>query len=240
MRTLKWDPWFEPDIESTIGVAWISMPDLPPNFFARDAIFSIASAVGKPLTVDMATKNQTRSSCARVKVEVDLVVKLPQWIPMNEENDSTGEIKSKWVQIHYDYMPKYCKDCCLQGHDEASYWNIHPELYDKVKDEKEQNKQRKQQHYHDKARRGTTNNQQWITRRNRYRRDRYGHILEEVNDEKEKEIEVSISFDALEAVEDNDKVKKEEAEKGDHAKQVVGEKVSIKDCQKKALAKLKM
>lgn len=59
MRTLKWDPWFEPDIETTIGVAWISMFDLPPIFFAKEAIFSIASALGKPLTVDMATRNQT-------------------------------------------------------------------------------------------------------------------------------------------------------------------------------------
>lgn len=49
MRTLKWDPWFEPDVETTIGVAWISFPDLPPNFFAKEAIFSIAAAVGKPL-----------------------------------------------------------------------------------------------------------------------------------------------------------------------------------------------
>ncbi|PHT55037.1 hypothetical protein CQW23_03523 [Capsicum baccatum] len=58
MRTRKWDPWLDPDIETTIGVAWISMPDLPPNFFAKKAIFSIASAVGKPLMVDMATKNK--------------------------------------------------------------------------------------------------------------------------------------------------------------------------------------
>lgn len=78
MRTLKWDPWFELDVETTIGVAWISMPDLLPNFFAKEAIFSIASAVGKPLTLDMATKNQTRPKCENVKVEVDLVTILPQ------------------------------------------------------------------------------------------------------------------------------------------------------------------
>ncbi|KAH0664937.1 hypothetical protein KY285_026143 [Solanum tuberosum] len=45
IRTLKWDPWFEPEVETTIGVAWISFPDLPPNFFANEAIFSIAAAV---------------------------------------------------------------------------------------------------------------------------------------------------------------------------------------------------
>ncbi|KAF3637760.1 hypothetical protein FXO38_02340 [Capsicum annuum] len=46
MRILKWDPWFSPDVKTTISVAWISLPDLPPNFFAKEAIFLIASAVG--------------------------------------------------------------------------------------------------------------------------------------------------------------------------------------------------
>ncbi|KAK4709966.1 hypothetical protein R3W88_004479 [Solanum pinnatisectum] len=66
MHTFKWDPWFELDVETTIGVTWISFPDLPPNLFAKEAIFSIASAVGRPLTVDMETKNQTRPSCERI------------------------------------------------------------------------------------------------------------------------------------------------------------------------------
>lgn len=109
MRTLKWDSWFEPDVENTICIAWISFPDLPPNFFAKEAIFSIASAVGKPLTVDMATKNQTRPSCAKVKIEVDLTANLPQRVRINEEDDNTGEIKYKWVKVQHDHMPKYCK-----------------------------------------------------------------------------------------------------------------------------------
>lgn len=37
-------------MESTIGVAWILMPNLPPNIFSKKEIFSIASAaVEKPL-----------------------------------------------------------------------------------------------------------------------------------------------------------------------------------------------
>lgn len=69
------------------------MSYLPPNFFAKKAILSIASAVGKSLTVDTATKNQTRHSCARVKVEVDLIANFPQRIRINEEDNVTGEIK---------------------------------------------------------------------------------------------------------------------------------------------------
>lgn len=73
MRTLKWDPLFDPEEETTTAIAWISFPAFPPNFFGKEAIFSLASAVGKLLHVDMATGNQMRPSCARVKVEVDLL-----------------------------------------------------------------------------------------------------------------------------------------------------------------------
>lgn len=73
MRTLKWEPLFNPEEETTIAIAWISFPSLPPNFFGKETIFLMAEAVGKPLQVDMATKNKTRPSCARVKVEVDLL-----------------------------------------------------------------------------------------------------------------------------------------------------------------------
>lgn len=44
--------------------------------------------------MDMATKNQTRLSCAKVKVEVDFVAKLLQRVRISEEDDITKEIKS--------------------------------------------------------------------------------------------------------------------------------------------------
>lgn len=78
----------------------------------------------------MATKNKTRPSCARVKVEIDLVAKLPQRVGINQEDDMKGEITFKQVQIHYDYMPKYCKECYLQGHNEDTYWSEHPKLHE--------------------------------------------------------------------------------------------------------------
>ncbi|KAF3669654.1 hypothetical protein FXO37_08919 [Capsicum annuum] len=77
-------------------------------------------------------KENLRPSCARVKVEVDLIGKLPYRVRINEENEVTGDIKSKWISIQYDYMPKYCKECSLQGHDKASYWNVHTKLHEKV------------------------------------------------------------------------------------------------------------
>lgn len=68
---------------------------------------------------------------------MDLISKLSQWVRINEDNDITGEVKSKWIQIQCDYMSKYCKKYCLQGHDEESCWNIHPELHEKTLEERE-------------------------------------------------------------------------------------------------------
>ncbi|WMV30685.1 hypothetical protein MTR67_024070 [Solanum verrucosum] len=130
MRTLKWDPMFNPEEETTIAIAWISFPTLPPNFFGRETMFSLATAAGKPLQVDMATRNQTRPSCARVKVEVDLLGEFPKRIKIGMKK-TNGEVMETWVRIKYDYIPKYCKTCMLQGHDEQQCYVEHPELYPK-------------------------------------------------------------------------------------------------------------
>ncbi|XP_049406305.1 uncharacterized protein LOC125869967 [Solanum stenotomum] len=128
MRTLKWDPMFNSEEETTTAIAWISFPSLPPNFFCKEAVFSLAAAVGKPLQVDMATKNQTKPSCARVKVEVDLLREFPKRIKigMRMQNNDVAE---KWIKINYDYVPKYCQTSMIQGHDEEQCYVVHPELH---------------------------------------------------------------------------------------------------------------
>lgn len=42
MGTLKCDPLFDPEEETSIVIALISFPSLPPNFFGKEAIFSLA------------------------------------------------------------------------------------------------------------------------------------------------------------------------------------------------------
>lgn len=37
----------------------------------------------------------------------------------------------KWLRIKYDYVPKYCMTCILQGHDDQQYFVEHPEVYTK-------------------------------------------------------------------------------------------------------------
>lgn len=78
--------------------------------------------------MDLVTQNGTRPSCAKVKVEVNLLSTFPQRIKIVEEEDETGPEESKWIKIRYNYMPKYCKTCKKQGHKEAECWVINPEL----------------------------------------------------------------------------------------------------------------
>ncbi|KAH0639573.1 hypothetical protein KY285_036159 [Solanum tuberosum] len=131
MRTLKWHPLFVPEEETTMTIAWISFPALPPRFFGREAVFSLAAAVGKPLHVYMATRNQIRSSFARVKIDVDLLREFPKRINIGLKKKN-GEIADKWIRIKYDYVPKYCKTCMIQGHNEEECYVEHPELYPKA------------------------------------------------------------------------------------------------------------
>ncbi|XP_070010873.1 uncharacterized protein [Nicotiana sylvestris] len=48
---------------------------------------------------------------------------------MDIVNEANGTTRAEWVRIQYDMLPKYCKHCKLQGHDQFECWRIHPELY---------------------------------------------------------------------------------------------------------------
>ncbi|KAK6782071.1 hypothetical protein RDI58_019867 [Solanum bulbocastanum] len=133
---------FNLEEETTTAIAWISFPSSRPNFFDKEAVFSLATVVGKPLQVDMATKNKTRPNCARVKVDVNLLREFPRHIKIGIKKP-TGEVMEKWVRIRYDYAPKYCKTCIIQGHEEQQCYVEHPELYPKIeKKDHEQNEKR--------------------------------------------------------------------------------------------------
>ncbi|KAH0635528.1 hypothetical protein KY289_035443 [Solanum tuberosum] len=54
----------------------------------------------------------------------------------------TGEITERWVRIKYDHVPKYCKNCRIQGHDEQQYYVVHPELYPSIKETMDKGKEK--------------------------------------------------------------------------------------------------
>lgn len=98
-------------------------------FFGKDSLFSLATAVGKPLQLDQATINQSRPSCAKVRVLVDLAANLPKAMVVNVLDEATGELKTDKITIKYDYIPKYCSECKLQGHDKNNCRILHPDLW---------------------------------------------------------------------------------------------------------------
>lgn len=76
----------------------------------------------------MATINKTRPSCARVKVQVDLLSNLPKIVRMEIQNEVTGKICTEEIKIQNDYLPKYCQECSLEGHNVDECRLLHPEL----------------------------------------------------------------------------------------------------------------
>lgn len=86
-------------------------------------IFSLASTVGKPLQLDLATINKTRPSYTRVKPLVDLKGDLPKPVVMDIENESSGEVSSEEITIRYDYILKYYEEYKMQRHSVDGYKN---------------------------------------------------------------------------------------------------------------------
>ncbi|KAH0713632.1 hypothetical protein KY289_009591 [Solanum tuberosum] len=140
MRTLKWDPLFDPEEETTTTIAWISFPSLPPNLFGKETIFSMAAAVGRPLQVDMATQNRTRPSCARAKVEVDLLGDFPKRINIGMRKKS-GKVVEKWVNyIHKKKMRREQEQKGETNHQGERKGEIINTIEDNAKEKKEKGK----------------------------------------------------------------------------------------------------
>ncbi|XP_019241529.1 PREDICTED: uncharacterized protein LOC109221506, partial [Nicotiana attenuata] len=124
-RSFPWTIGFNPKEETSKSVVWISLPNLPANFFAKKSLMSIASAVGKPLAVDKATQDRTRPSTARVKVLLDLLDKQPKRVRINIVDTSSGKLVEHYQEIVYDNLPSYCTYCKHQGHiEKACRWRI--------------------------------------------------------------------------------------------------------------------
>lgn len=99
MRPLIYNTNFNPDEETTQEMAWISFLDLLPTFFVMESLFSLASTIGKPIQLNQDTINKRGPRCARVKVQVDLDAKLPDYVGLELINDKAKEAKVQRVQI---------------------------------------------------------------------------------------------------------------------------------------------
>lgn len=123
MRVFKWTPFFNVDRESSMVPVWITMPRLPVLFFAKPALFKIASLLGTPLRLDAATQSLKRPGVARIQIEIDLLKERhnPIFIGM-------GSADGFWQKVEYENLPNYCTHCWHVGHSESMCHVHNPEL----------------------------------------------------------------------------------------------------------------
>ncbi|KAH0639497.1 hypothetical protein KY285_036083 [Solanum tuberosum] len=99
MRPLIYDVAFKIEEETTYAMDWISFLDFKPTFFVNKSICSLASAVRKPLQLDMVMINKTRPICARVKVQVDLLANLPKVVELEVVNEESRTSRVEKILI---------------------------------------------------------------------------------------------------------------------------------------------
>lgn len=78
---------------------WILSPTCCLPFLVKESFFSLTSAVGKPFQLDMATVNKIQPSCARVKVQIHLAAKLPDYVELEVVDGRGYERKVQKVKI---------------------------------------------------------------------------------------------------------------------------------------------
>lgn len=122
MRIFKWTTDFRCSEESPIVPLWISFPYLPIHFVqCNEALFSIASTIGKPLRIDQATASLAQPSIARVLVEH---VTQP---PLQRIQIGVGD-SGFWLSVVYEKIPLYCASCKHLSHAFETCYMANPGL----------------------------------------------------------------------------------------------------------------
>lgn len=102
-----WKPDFiasEIKIDSTM--AWIRFPSLGMEYYDKNVLMALASAVGKPIRVDIRTIEASRGKFARVCVELDL------------NRPVVGKVwfRNHWFNVEYEGLHLLCNKCGSYGH----------------------------------------------------------------------------------------------------------------------------
>nr|CCA65996.1 hypothetical protein [Beta vulgaris subsp. vulgaris] len=103
----RWKPDFRPS-QSVFDkiMVWIRFPELPLEYYDKEALFAIAGKVGKPIKVDYATDHMARGRYARVCIELDLAKALV----------SKVWVARAWQNVEYENLSLVCFLCGKIGH----------------------------------------------------------------------------------------------------------------------------
>nr|KYP70390.1 hypothetical protein KK1_009606 [Cajanus cajan] len=102
-----WSPEFVASatkVDSTL--VWVRFPGLGVMFYDESVLLTIASAIGKPVKVDLNTLNMTRGRFARVCVEINL----------NEPVVGRFFLNGVWYNVEYEGLHLLCSSCGCYGH----------------------------------------------------------------------------------------------------------------------------
>nr|KYP73208.1 hypothetical protein KK1_005823 [Cajanus cajan] len=103
-------PWSPEFVASATKVdstpVWVRFPGLGVMFYDESVLLTIASAIGKPIKVDLNTLNMTRGRFARVCVEINL----------NEPVVGRFFLNGVWYNVEYEGLHLLCSSCGCYGH----------------------------------------------------------------------------------------------------------------------------
>ncbi|XP_045802493.1 uncharacterized protein LOC123896099 [Trifolium pratense] len=127
LRLSAWSSDFKPEnLKVTNAQIWIRIYGLPQEYWMPTTLFSIASGIGTPLSLDEATKQRTMGHFARILVDVNLAEELHYQILVEREGYAF------FVDIDYENLPYFCEHCCCIGHSIDKCRNVN----NKAKDQK--------------------------------------------------------------------------------------------------------
>ncbi|XP_050938810.1 uncharacterized protein LOC127148657 [Cucumis melo] len=111
MLLRKWTPGIVPEsfVFNSVPV-WIRLGKIPMELWIEAGLAVVASAVGKPISLDLTTKERRRLSYARVCVELEGGSNMPAGITVSLRGVDFN------VSINYEWKPRKCNLCCAFGH----------------------------------------------------------------------------------------------------------------------------
>lgn len=109
---MEWTPDFHVDDDSPHLVpVWVKFPNLPFRFWSKRNLSKIASAIGRPVSIDAFTAQRELLKYARVLVELEIGAPLKSAIQFKFPDGSMYD-----QSVFYEWIPIHCPTCNLCGH----------------------------------------------------------------------------------------------------------------------------
>ncbi|KAK1303554.1 hypothetical protein QJS10_CPB11g01546 [Acorus calamus] len=111
----RWSPDIRMEQERLSSIPiWVRLPNLPLHLWNVDCLSRIGSLIGSPLFMDSATLRCTKTSFARLCIEVEASTVLPDEVSV----EIAPGLKEKF-KVDYDWRPSACIHCQTFGHNEV-------------------------------------------------------------------------------------------------------------------------